>query len=113
MVDPFEIVGLRRSIGLAAQLSGEFSRGTLSVAEHQNTSGQSIDEQRISPFAAGASKSNDVARTGSRHGGKVRGRLRAEEIRHIVIELEDTEPRIANRRQSRKIIIRRVPLLRA
>ena len=45
------------------------------------------------------SESDDVARTGPRHGGKVRGRSRAEEIRHIVIELENAEPRIANRRQ--------------
>jgi hypothetical protein len=113
MLDPFEIVGLDRGIGLAAQFPGESRRGTFSVAEHQNMSGQSVDEQWFSPPAARASKSDDVARTGPRHGGKVRGRSRAEEIRHIVIEFEDTKPRIANRREPRKTISGRGPLLRA
>jgi hypothetical protein len=91
MFDPFEIVGLDRSIGLAAQFSGYLRRGMPSVAQHQDMSGQSIDYQWFPPSTAGARKGDDVTRTGPRHCGKVRGRSRAEEIRHVVIELEDAE----------------------
>ena len=62
-------------------------------------SGQSIDNQWLPPFAAGSPKSSDMTGTGPRHGGKVRGSSRAQEIRHVVIEREDAELRIANRHQ--------------
>src|SRR4051812_2981611 len=99
MFDPLECLRLNRRIALVVQFSGNLCRGEPPVAEHQNTSGQSIDNQWLSSSAPGTPKSDDITWTGSRYCGKVRASSRAEEIRHLVIEHKDAELRVSNRRQ--------------